>query len=262
MKKAIFINDELGTMALGFSKAGYEIGAIYIDCLQRNAISICKRNWGDLVSTFEWDGPFVSNFIDADFIAGKIPVSNFCSSESRKDKDSIDPHVLKIIELLAEKRPPLFLFQVNHNIIKNNCFCEMIKPIGYQVGFEKVDVRVITGMPLDEKEYFIYGTLDSKKITLETLKDVYEVNYSVNDFCEINHVDEQYYCVNPRFLPAVEREDYQTILCWHKHNYEKVKYISWNPMMVPLVAQKNEIRKMTHKEIARLKGIPDKYYLA
>ena len=50
MKKSVVIlNDELGTMALGFSRAGYDIGAIYIDFLDSMNLSVCEKNWGTII---------------------------------------------------------------------------------------------------------------------------------------------------------------------------------------------------------------------
>ena len=37
-KRVVIINDDLGTMALGFSKAGYDISAICIGQNDKNAI--------------------------------------------------------------------------------------------------------------------------------------------------------------------------------------------------------------------------------
>lgn len=262
MKKAIIINDELGTIALGFSKSGYEIGAIYIDYLQKNAVNICKSNWGDLVYTVNWNDCLASDFIDADFIAGKIPVCNFSVDGNRKRRANANNCILKIVELLKVKQPSLFFFQCNRANFKNKYFYEEVIKLGYQVGSDEIDVRNITGFPVNEREYFIYGALNSNGITLEALKDIYTANYPANDFYEAKYFDDKWYsCVNPHFLRSMKRENYGAILCWNKKYYEEAKYVSWNPRMIPLLAQGDNVRKVTHKEIARLKGIPDEYCL-
>jgi len=45
-KRVVILNDELGTMALGFSKAGYDIGAIYIDFSDVNNYRVCEKELG------------------------------------------------------------------------------------------------------------------------------------------------------------------------------------------------------------------------
>ena len=40
-----------------------------------------------------------------------------------------------------------------------------------------------------------------------------------------------------------------------------MELVKWNPRYVPLVVEGDSVRKITHKEIAYLKGIPKEYYL-
>lgn len=69
-KKVAIINDELGTIALGFSRSGYEISAMYVD--NENAVHVCQKNWENPVYLVDWDNFSLENFVSADFIAGKI----------------------------------------------------------------------------------------------------------------------------------------------------------------------------------------------
>lgn len=48
-KTVVIINDDLGTMALGFSKAGYDISAIYVTQADKNPIRVLEDNWGNVV---------------------------------------------------------------------------------------------------------------------------------------------------------------------------------------------------------------------
>jgi len=47
-KRVVIINDDLGTMALGFSKAGYDVSAIYVtqaDKIQFEYWKITGETW-------------------------------------------------------------------------------------------------------------------------------------------------------------------------------------------------------------------------
>lgn len=48
-KSVAIINDDLGTMALGFSKAGYDISAIFVDSLDKRNYDVIRENWGSIV---------------------------------------------------------------------------------------------------------------------------------------------------------------------------------------------------------------------
>lgn len=50
--------------------------------------------------------------------------------------------------------------------------------------------------------------------------------------------------------------------CWSQNHYKEFEFVRWNKRVwVPLIAQGQIIRRITHREIARLKGIPDEYFL-
>lgn len=261
-KKVAIINDELGTIALGFSRSGYEISAIYIDNEKENAVKVCQKNWGNQVYPVDWDNFLFANFVDADFIAGGIRFQVFGTVANKKTRKGEDG-ILKILELLKIKRPRAFLFKYSKISPENKIFkyfqrkiCEM----GYQYCYDLIDVRLITGFPVNEKECFIYGTLNASDIPLKFLPRLNAVNYLFDDFYESQLVDdEQCYSVEPRILSDIEKERKNAILCWHNRHYKEEPYVILNPKMVPLVVRGDKVRKITHREVARLKGIPDEY---
>ena len=54
-KRVAIINDDLGTMALGFSKAGYDVSAICVAQADKNSIRVLQENWGDVVRGTDLD---------------------------------------------------------------------------------------------------------------------------------------------------------------------------------------------------------------
>lgn len=261
-KKAAIINDELGTIALGFSRSGYEISAIYIERADQNALSVCEKNWGNQVYSVDWDDFSLADFADVDFIAGKMRFPAFATAANR-DTGKVDNNILKIAELLNIKRPRVFLFQYNRISPQNQLFqhfLHQVREIGYQFRYDWIDVRLFTGFPVNEKECFISGILGASDNVFELSPITNTVNYLFDDFYETQFMDdEQCYSVNPKFLSDIEKEHERAILCWHNGHYKEEPYVAFNPKMIPLVAWGDKIRKLTHREVARLKGIPDEY---
>ena len=76
MRKTVtVINDELGTIALGFARAGYEIETIYLDASVANAVQICVENWAEnakIASIEELDEEKEHRILNTDCIAGKL----------------------------------------------------------------------------------------------------------------------------------------------------------------------------------------------
>lgn len=263
-KTVAVINDELGTIALGFSKAGYEVKALYLDSSDKNAINICKKNWGEKICIVDLMKYSVSNIIDAEMIAGKINIINF-SVAGKSRIEEINKHAIRVLELLKVKRPQAFLFHVNR--INNNSkefrsFLDEIIESGYEVRWDALNVNSYTGMPVNEKEYFIYGSRNFKGNLLLLEKEPDGINYSIADIYEKEYVvNEWYYHLASKYIQGIERKKPITFLCWKRNHYEETENVMWNPGMIPLIAVEDEIRKITHKEIARLKGIPDEYFL-
>ena len=74
-KRVAIINDDLGTMALGFSKAGYDVSAICVAQADKNSIRVLQENWGDVVRVTDLDAFNYQEAVtdlDVDFVAGRI----------------------------------------------------------------------------------------------------------------------------------------------------------------------------------------------
>jgi len=226
-----------------------------------------EDNWGDVVRAVNFDAfnyQEVVTDLEVDFVAGKI---GFRVSVASKQREPINENgaALQAVRLLEEVRPKCFLFQCNKINASNTAgrwLFDNIIQLGYTIKYQCIDTRLITGLPVNEKSYFLFGSLDNNSINLEYLKSIDTLNYSLDFLCEKKIVeDEWYYDVKLRNLQNIERYNDNAVLCWNRNHYKEVEFVSWNPWMIPLVVQGDSVRKITHREIARLKGIPDEYYL-
>ena len=267
-KKVVILNDELGTIALGFSKAGYDISAIYIYLENSSSAQICTANWGGVVRSInnieDFEREDTSVFMDVDFIAGRMHFSGYSVTNEKNKKFLEGRNVSYIIHLLQEKRPSFFLFQSNRIHDKDllyRKFYDSVTDLGYTIEYKYLETRLITGFPVNEKTWFIYGSLGINSIKLDFFKNLETLNYTFDYFCEKQNIDDDwYYNINHRYSRDIEKESDNAVLCWNRNHYKETELITWNPRMIPLVAYRDSLRKMTHREIARLKGIPDEYY--
>lgn len=269
MKKSVVIlNDELGTMSLGFSKAGYDIRAIYIDFKDTYNCSVCENNWRPIIRD-------ISNicandiekgvFTGIDCLAGRI---YFSFSSARKREDGIDEvYSYKQIEYVIQAvRPKCLLVQclgLNKKDEQYSKFCKKLEDRGYYIKEEHIETDIVTGIPVKERGYFLVGSLNKENINFDFFKKIEPKKYDISEFVENKCIiDDWYYRVNPNDLDKIEVITKNSFLCWNRNYYKAEDYVKWNFLKIPLVYLDGRIRKITHTEVARLKGIPDEYFLS
>ncbi len=264
-KRVVVINDEIGTMALGFSKAGYEISAICVEQANKNSLNILRENWGDVVRAVDLDTSGYEEVVadlNVEFIAGKILMGMSFAGNSRGIIYE-DKNISQAVRLLEITRPKYFLFHCNRVSDSHPSWQHLYNnfvSLGYTIEYKCMETHLFTGLPVAEKVCFVFGTMDANSNQLELLKCVDTLNYSLDFFCEKSIVkDEWYYKINQQLVAGIEKKNDTAVLCWNRKNYKEVEHIAWNYLRIPLVIQGDSIRKITHREVARLKGIPDEY---
>ena len=112
-KRVVILNDELGTMALGFSKAGYDIGAIYIDFSDVNNYRVCEKNWGTIIRDISALGSNDDSGrlpTDIDCIAGRIHASFSIAGKLQNDMEEMNPY-RQLEGVIQEVRPRCIIVQ-------------------------------------------------------------------------------------------------------------------------------------------------------
>ena len=64
----------------------------------------------------------------------------------------------------------------------------------------------------------------------------------------------------PEKSPACQ--DKTCFYCWRSHSYEETQILRWNYWKIPLIHTREGFRKISHREIANLKGFPSSYVLS
>ena len=259
MKNVIVIDDKLGTMALGFSKAGYDVKGIYVEREDKLNYEICKENWGEIVKGYDKEfGYEINRDIEIDYIAGNLDLK-----EKQKKKYRGETRKTTILDAINEIHPKSFLLKCS-----NSYTADRIRKImsdvanKYYINIWYCDTRILTGYPVIEKFYCVVGSFIKKDINIEVNLNADILNYSVKEFCDSILVDDRWcYYINEKHLMQIRKSQEEGIYCWKNNCYKKEEFITWNCRMLPIMKCDNIIRKLTYREIARLKGIPNEYNL-
>lgn len=264
MKNVVIINDILGSMALGFSKAGYDVRALYIDFKDTENRKICMKNWGEAVKPLNEETTYEqieTDMKDLDCLAGRIYFGN--SRRTLNSNNNLHG-LMTIHHIMSIASPKCFVFQCL-NVIDNKSiqmFCDEMGKRGYDVYVKKMDVNYITGFPVHEKPTLLIGAKNSDMLSMEMILNSDGVEYPIEKFCDnAEEVDPYYYRIQKKNAINLSSNYLSCLLCWNRDHYEEDKKVKWNIMHIPLIITGNGYRKITHREIARLKGIPEEYWL-
>ena len=277
MRKTVtVINDELGTIALGFARAGYEIETIYLDASVANAVQICVENWAEnakIASIEELDEEKEHRILNTDCIAGKLFFPTEKTRYGRRDTEQnrISLEMIRqSLRMIQKIRPEKLLFHINKTSLQSlefNRFTEELKGLGYAIQYERIESEQITGYPVKEGIYFLFATRSNAEVRNHKIYAEMLPEKSIWEFLDKTYDTKlmadlyQDYQINGTILERVGKVDRNTVLCWDRDVYRQTDQIVWNSRFIPLIVQENHIRKITHREVARLKGIPEEYSL-
>lgn len=256
MKTAIVINAGIGALTVGLEQAGYKVIAAYET--DKKAASIHKQNLdAPIFDCFPKEDDYKDNY-ELDLLAARIHIQLL----SRNSPQSSYPirEGLQLLELLSGYHPRTFLFFMNSIGFKNLLprYLEEISYIGYRFAYQVIDIGQSLGLPIKERKVCIIGSRKDINISL-TFPDFSKSKDFVSDnFLEIGKpIDPWYYKIDLYKL-SYDNGDYP-YFCWNKRGYKPSDVIIWNPIWVPLVRDIENPRKITHREIANIKGFPMEY---
>lgn len=256
MKTAIVINAGLGALSLGIEQAGYQVIAAYET--DKKAVSLHKQNLNiPIFDRFPKEDDYKECF-ELDLLATRIHIQ-LPSRISPQSGYSIHEE-LQLLELLNGYLPHTFLFFMNPIGYKKLLpeFLKEISYIGYRLAYQMIDIGQSSGLPIKERTICIIGAHQDNNISL-LFPDLYLSKKIYSDyFLEIGKpIDPWYYKIDSYKL-SYDNGDYP-YFCWNKGEYKPSDVMIWNHMYVPLVRDIENLRKITHREIANMKGFPMEY---
>lgn len=259
------LNAGLGDLALGLQMAGFQVIAAYEEDMK--AREVHEANIDAPVSPSPpYDlGPRM--LPEVDLLAAKLNLSQLLAPIYR-DRFCKGPHIdtciddfLRALDICC---PKAFFLATGASSAKNQQFKSVLQEIAdrnFQLIYKVVDVAEVTGIPTAERNTFIIGyrTSTNASPNFPGLERLFSV--PLEDFLHTDErVDPWYFTsVDPANIP-IDR-DGSRVYCWKGNHYAGTNRMTWNHWKIPLIDTGKNLRKMTHREIANLKGFPRSYVL-
>lgn len=260
------LNDEIGAMTLAFEKAGFQVACAYIT--DNRSAELCRHNIRQGIVCDDLFELNVEEMPDVDGIVGRIWPKPLWNAGRKKEREY---EVLqKYEEIFQKKHPQFFLFETFFGGIHSKeieYFLKHMSEQGYRIIYKCHKTQEITGMPVTEKKYYILGLSERIGTDYQLGVEPYQYRYTVEDICQpASEIEEWYWRVKDEWIRYEEyaEEIYAKkngFLCWKQDRYVDTEEITWNSVRMPLVRIDGRIRKITHREVARIKGFPDSFYL-
>jgi site-specific DNA-cytosine methylase len=259
---AAVINAGLGDISLGLKKAGFEVVAAFEK--DEKALATHKTNLDVPVYQFSPEEIDVNSFPEIDLVAARWYCQSF-SAAIRVPQADPDLVPSKLHEILLTRRPRAFFLLINASSNRNErlrMLMDAIYKIGYQCELRDIDVAQETGLPVVERMVCMVGTLQSIERPFQFPKH----EHSGLKLLPPEHyiqwkqaVDSWYYRLGPRDI--IRNGSEKPFYCWKNHGYVEADRVQWNTMKIPLINTGKAPRKITHREIASLKGFPTSCFL-
>lgn len=246
MKNTVVIfNAGIGALTLGFQNAGYEILKAYEP--DRKVIEIYQENISQNVTACSLSSIDPVTVPDSDVWA-------FDLTQSKAEE------VFYSLTLVQRRRPPAILFvmkkQLWKGFIKEHIF--QLQEYGYHITHKNIQSSEVTAFPLREEFAYIV----SKRVNASDMimpVQVHKSSILLDGWVEMNPQDSWYYRIDfaKEKIDASHAGD--SVLCWEKGGYRESGQVRLNLIKMPLIRIHGVYHKITHNEIARLKGFPEDF---
>lgn len=259
---AIVLNAGLGDLTLGLKSAGFQVAAAYE--ADQMAMELHKANIDVPVFPLQPEKFEPTAIPGADLLAARLyslQLSDFTKAHSH---NSHGTDAFNFLNLLHVHRPKAFLLALNAASGKGRQlepFLSQIAGMNFRYSFQLVDIAGIAGTPTAERMVFVAGSRSDIYEDFRFPRPERTGILPLEEYLQPeDQVDPWYFAsLKPDRIP-IER-DMSRIYCWKKDHYVGTDCIRWNSWKIPLVDTGKALRKMTHREIANLKGFPADYDL-
>lgn len=257
---AAVIHAGLGDLSIGLEMAGFHVIAAFDP--DKKALEIHSRNLNTQIFPLSLEQIEVESFPCVDLLAAHIYQTYSRAGISCAEER--EPELHKITRILAHSRPRAFFFLANTALTRSvyfRCFLEETAQYAYKIIWKNIDVSQLTGFPVNEGMVCIIGVGKDTDEFFQFPEPSAEARIPWDVFLQRDAaVDPWYYQVDQdRCLQFGEG---QPLLCWKGQGYFPADVILWNYVKIPLVKGEGGYRKITHREIATLKGFPEGYDLS
>ena len=256
--RVVILGAGIGAMAMGFENASCKVVAAYEH--DERARDLYENNAKD--KTYKIGELDYNNFEE-------IPNMDILACDFRRGLSFTSAgmgkthHFRNAVKAVIEFKQPkkvFFLVQCGYARLKPfKALLDYLKDEGYNYSYRIINTEGSTGLPIKEDCVYLIGTRDSSECELKFPDFEEQSICSINEILESDEVDGYYYKVNYEQIDKKIRKN--TFLCWEKNQYVEADLADTNLRKIPLICNNGVIRKITHREFARLKAIPDSFNL-
>jgi hypothetical protein len=256
--RVVILGAGIGAIAMGFENASCKVVAAYEH--DERARELYENNAKDKTYKIgELDYNNFEEIPDMDILACDFRRGLSFTSAGMGKTHHFRNAVKAVIEFKQPKKV-FFLVQCGYARLKPfKALLDYLKDEGYNYSYRIINTEGSTGLPIKEDCVYLIGTRDSSECELKFPDFEEQSICSINEILESDEVDGYYYKVNYEQIDKKIRKN--TFLCWEKNQYVEANLADTNLRKIPLICNNGVIRKITHREFARLKAIPDSFNL-
>lgn len=256
--RVVILGAGIGAMAMGFENASCKVVAAYEH--DERARELYENNAKDKTYKIgELDYNNFEEIPDMDILACDFRRGLSFTSAGMGKTHHFRNAVKAVIEFKQPKKV-FFFVQCGYARLKPfKALLDYLKDEGYNYSYRIINTEGSTGLPIKEDCVYLIGTRDSSECELKFPDFEEQSICSINEILESDEVDGYYYKVNYEQIDKKIRKN--TFLCWEKNQYVEANLADTNLRKIPLICNNGVIRKITHREFARLKAIPDSFNL-
>ena len=257
---AAVFNAGLGDLSLGLTSSGFKIITAYEP--DQKACAVHNINIDAPVHHLSLDEIDTNAIPAVDLLAAHLHLrpttrrNAFCQEN--------DATLGKFCDILNHCKPRAFLILLNTSFLKSSGLPLLLDQMNrehYQLTYEVIDVSQMTGFPVKESMAYIIGINQAETRSTDFAKLVHETSLPPDPFLQLKQpVDPWYYRISSYDTQHLQ-EGNTPFLCWKNRSYQNADRVQWNFMKIPLVRDSRGVRKITHREIATLKGFPASFRL-
>lgn len=250
----------IGALSLGFWQAGFQVTAAFEK--NKKSIDIYKRNLNDEIYERDLSELSLQEVPKADVIAADLtgmPVFKAAASGYLRDNTK-SMYLKKVYEILKINVPQIFCFVLPVSIYRTPVWTEFMKELSdlnYQFQWKEIGTRELTGLPVTEKRVYLIGSRQPGcALTFPAPLRVEDV-LPIYKFADREKEEDWYDKFDREKIQETTSDD--CFFCWRRDKYVEKPYVDWNLVKPALIRVNGEIHKLTHHEMAKLKGFPAEF---
>lgn len=256
MMKVVDLNAGLGGRALAFKNAGYEIAQLVE--VDKVCVDYLKKEFGDDKVYIE-DARYLypEAVVDADIILYKYYTGRYSVERGFNEQYQRDING-RIAEIILDKKPLIFIVEVPSSALKGynkenvKKFFGLFTAYGYRVSSKLLYDEDFSGYSSNANRVYFFG------IRMNDVIDIFKKNIVSKRKLKFDDVP-----WNSKYRVEIPNELSVEIGEWYVKDfkgYKKTNIVSMTYAQEMYVADGFGLRRFTHNEIARVKGLINQSY--